>query len=99
MRSQIAVSLLAGISALAFSSSSWAYCSAPSAPYCATRYGAFDDQDDFDRCKRQMQSYQSEVESFLSCSQREIDDLRQKSKSELDEYNNAVDSFNRRARG
>ncbi len=99
MRSHIVLSLLAGMSIVAFTSTSWAYCSAPSAPYCATRYGAFGDQDDFDRCKRQMQSYQSEVESFLSCSQREIDDLRQKSKSELDEYNSAVDSFNRRARG
>jgi hypothetical protein len=69
-----------------------AYCSPPSAPSCATRYGAFDDQDDFDRCKRQMSSYQSEAQDYLSCMRRESD-------SAVEEYNSAVDSFNRRARG
>jgi hypothetical protein len=69
-----------------------AYCSAPSAPSCATRYGAFDSEDDFDRCKRQMSSYKSEVEDYLSCLRREAD-------STIEEYNSAVESFNRRARG
>ena len=69
-----------------------AYCSSPSAPSCAAQYGAFDDQDDFDRCKRQMSSYQSEAQNYLSCVRRETD-------SAIEEYNSAVDSFNRRARG
>jgi hypothetical protein len=69
-----------------------AYCSSPSAPSCAAQYGAFDDQDDFDRCKRQMSSYQSEAQDYLSCVRRETD-------SAIEEYNSAVDSFNRRARG
>jgi hypothetical protein len=69
-----------------------AYCSPPSAPSCATRYGAFDDQDDFDRCKRQMSSYQSDAQDYLSCMRRESDNA-------VEEYNSAVDSFNRRARG
>lgn len=69
-----------------------AYCSPPSAPSCATRYGAFDDEDDFDRCKRQMSSYQSEAQDYLSCVRRETD-------SAIEEYNSAVNSFNRRARG
>jgi len=68
------------------------YCSSPSAPSCATRYGAFDDQDDFERCKRQMSSYQSEAQEYLSCLKRESD-------STIEEYNRAVESFNRRARG
>ena len=75
------------------------YCSKPSAPSCATRYGAFDDQDDFDRCKRQMSSYRSEADDFLSCTRREADDLKRKSDSVIEEYNGAVESFNRRARG
>jgi hypothetical protein len=79
-------------------SSAEAYCSAPTAPYCATRYGAFDDQDDFDRCKRQMASYQSEAQDFLSCTKREVDDLKRKSDGLINEYNDAVESFNRRAR-
>jgi hypothetical protein len=84
---------------VAFATPAFAYCSEPSAPSCATRYGAFDDQDDFDRCKRQMRSYQSEAEDFLSCTRREADDLKRKSDSVIQDYNNAVESFNRRARG
>jgi hypothetical protein len=80
-------------------SSAQAYCSAPTAPYCATRYGAFDDQDDFDRCKREMASYQSEAQDFLSCTKRDADDLKRKSDNVIDEYNSAVESFKRRARG
>jgi hypothetical protein len=69
-----------------------AYCSKPDAPYCATRFGKFDDQNDFDRCKREMESYRSDVESFLDCQRRE-------SQQALNDYNYAVESFNRRARG
>jgi hypothetical protein len=76
----------------AFVAPAEAYCSKPDAPYCATRSGRFDDQDDFDRCRRQMQYYQSEVESFLSC-------LRNDSDEVLREHNDAVSSFNRRTRG
>ena len=76
-----------------------AYCSSPTAPYCATRYGSFDDQDDFDRCRRQMTSYQSEAQDYLSCMRREADDLKRKSDTVIEEYNSAVESFNRRARG
>ena len=75
------------------------YCSEPTPPTCATRYGAFDDQNDFDRCKRQMASYQGEAQDFLSCTKREADDLKRKSDGVIDEYNGAVESFNRRARG
>jgi len=68
-----------------------AYCSKPDAPFCATRYGSFDDHDDFDRCKREVEHYQSEVEDFLSC-------LKRESSEAISDYNDAVESFNRRAR-
>lgn len=68
------------------------YCSEPSPPYCATEYGKFSDNYDFDRCKRDMESYQSEVEYYLQC-------LKRESQNAVDEYNSTVDSFNRRARG
>jgi hypothetical protein len=80
-----------------------AYCSAPSAPFCATRFGSFDDQYDFDRCKSEMDSYKNDAESFLSCQKREADDylatLKRKSDGVIEEYNSAVETFNRRARG
>jgi hypothetical protein len=67
-------------------------CSEPSAPYCSTKYGAFDDEEEFLRCKNEMDSYQSEAQEYLSC-------MKRKSDSVIQEYNSAVESFNRRARG
>ncbi|WP_309086405.1 hypothetical protein [Chelativorans sp.] len=69
-----------------------AYCSEPSAPYCAEQYGEFDDGYEFERCKSEMESYRADVESYLDC-------LREASEQALSEYNDAVESFNRRARG
>ena len=68
-----------------------AFCSKPDAPSCASRYGAFDDEYDFNRCKRKIESYRSEVEYFLDCLKREGDEA-------TGEFKDAVDSFNRRAR-
>jgi hypothetical protein len=81
-----------GAALIAFVVPAGASCSQPLAPSCASRFGAFDDQDDFDQCKRKMASYQSEAEEFLSCVQKQGGSVRE-------EYNNAVASFNRRARG
>lgn len=79
----------------------YAYCSEPSAPYCSSQYGSFNDQWDFDRCKSEMESYQSDVEQFLSCNNRlaeeAIDDARRKNNDASSAYSDAVDSFNRRA--
>jgi hypothetical protein len=68
------------------------YCSKPDAPSCASRYGTFDDQDEFERCRSRMTAYRSDVESYLSCIKRESD-------SALQDYNDAVERFNQRARG
>ncbi|OSI74944.1 hypothetical protein BSZ22_01420 [Bradyrhizobium canariense] len=76
-----------------------AACYAPSAPDCAERYSAFDDQDEFDRCRREMTNYQIEAQEFLACIRRETEELKRKSDGVIDEYNNAVEGFNRRARG
>ncbi|MFV0798931.1 hypothetical protein OHI65_08545 [Brucella sp. MAB-22] len=75
--------------------SAFAYCSKPSAPSCASSFGSFDDEWEFDRCKREMESYQSEVEDFAQCVQRQAkDDIDEA----VSEYEDAVSSFNRRAR-
>jgi predicted ribosome quality control (RQC) complex YloA/Tae2 family protein len=77
----------------------WGFCSQPSAPFCATRYGPFDDTYDFDHCRREMQSYKSGVEDFLSCQRNEMENIRNDNERAVQEYNDAVESFNRRARG
>ncbi|SCB13091.1 hypothetical protein [Rhizobium hainanense] len=71
-----------------------AYCNEPSAPSCADRYGAFDDEWEFSRCKSEMETYKSDVETFLSCTKREAEAASDKA---ISEYNDAVESFNRRA--
>jgi hypothetical protein len=67
-----------------------ASCYQPSAPTCAGTFGAFDDESDFEQCKREMEGYKSEVENFLACQKKEDQEA-------TDDYNNAVESFNRRA--
>lgn len=88
MRSFFLVSVL-----LALASTAHAYddCSEPEKPWCVQRYGAFDDEDDFNRCRSQIMSYRSEVEDYLSC-------LKENSGEATSEYDDAVSSFNRRAK-
>jgi hypothetical protein len=93
-RSFLIARILFGSADLAYAS-----CYAPSAPYCAARYGVFDDRDAFDQCRREMTNYQTEVQDYLACIRRETEELKRKSDAVIDEYNNAVESFNRRARG
>ncbi|WIJ26587.1 hypothetical protein [Devosia sp. RR2S18] len=67
-------------------------CSEPSSPYCADSYGPFSDGYDFENCKREMEDYGEEVEQYLDC-------LSTNSQAAIDEYNDAVEAFNRRAGG
>ena len=66
--------------------------SKPRVPFCADRFGQFDNQSDFDRCRREMESYKSDVASYADCQ-------RQLAEDAVKEFNSAVASFNRRARG
>lgn len=66
------------------------YCTEPTAPSCASRYGSFDDEWEFDRCKREMKNYQSDVETFIDCNTRANEQA-------ISDYNDAVKKFNRRA--
>lgn len=68
------------------------FCSEPSSPYCVNSYGAFTDGYDFEDCKREVEQYGSEVEDYLEC-------LNDESEQAISAYNDAVEGFNRRARG
>lgn len=67
----------------------FALCFEPSAPYCASSYGPFDSEWEFDSCRRDMDTYLDELQEHVQCVQ---DDA-------MDQYQDAVDSFNRRAGG
>ncbi|AZO63335.1 MAG: hypothetical protein E5Y51_21510 [Mesorhizobium sp.] len=70
------------------------YCTKPSAPSCAERYGSFDDEYEFDRCKREMEDFKSEVERFIDCNNQQA---RSDNEESISDYKDAVESFNRRA--
>lgn len=78
--------------AVLWPSFSYALCSKPDAPSCASDFGRFDDDTDFQSCKSEMENYKSEIEDFLDCLKRENEEA-------IEEYNDAVRSFNDRARG
>ncbi len=54
--------VLVALLSLVPTSNALAYCSEPNTPSCASRYGEFDDEWEFDRCKREMESYKDDVE-------------------------------------
>ncbi|TIL70286.1 MAG: hypothetical protein E5Y65_23250 [Mesorhizobium sp.] len=91
MRSVVSMVLLALLlAAKPTSVLAFYYCTEPTAPSCASRYGSFDDEWEFDRCKREMNDYQSEVEAFVACN-------RSANEQAILEHNEAVKDFNGRA--
>lgn len=83
-------------------SPAFAFCSKPSAPYCASSYSDFSDQWEFDSCKREMENYQDDVQRYMNCrndeAQTAVEEAREDNNRALNEYNDAVSSFNSRAR-
>jgi hypothetical protein len=69
----------------------WAFCSRPIAPYCASGHHKFDDQHEFDQCKREIENYRSEIDDYVAC-------VKKQSLEAIDEYNEMIKSLNRRAR-
>ncbi|MEW9837303.1 hypothetical protein [Mesorhizobium marinum] len=70
----------------------FAYCDEPDAPYCASRFGGFDDEYEFDRCRREMQSFRDEVEEILECLQGEVNDAQQAANEAIREAQNVESS-------
>ncbi|MEF3133026.1 hypothetical protein OS035_16325 [Rhizobium sp. 268] len=99
----LAIAALVGAVTTLSGSDVFAYCSEPSAPSCASSYGGFDDEWDFDRCKREMDSYKDDVERFIGCNNDEAEaavrKARDDNESATSEYNGAVEDFNKRATG
>jgi len=45
-----------------------------------------------------METYRDEVESYVSCQNREIEELQRKSRNAVSDYEDAVRNFNSRVR-
>ncbi len=74
------------------SASAFLFCSEPTKPSCIDRYGTFDDELSFDRCKSEVESYLRNAQSYRSC----LIDQVNNTKSEA---NAVVDKFNFKAKG
>lgn len=98
---------------IAIPSAASAFCMAPSEPYCIRSFGTFDDEFSFDSCRREIDSYESDLSSFLDCqnratqdagrkirdAQEEIDTAQRESQSALEDFNSAVAYWNCKAEG
>ncbi|WEZ83525.1 hypothetical protein P6U16_01315 [Rhizobium sp. 32-5/1] len=65
---------VAALTALVFlttSQNAFSYCSEPSAPSCASGYGSFTDEYEFESCKNDMERFKSQVEEFVDCNNNE----------------------------
>jgi hypothetical protein len=85
-----AILFVAAALALSCTSAKANFCSEPDPPFCADLYMEFSDQTDFELCKYDMDDYKDEVEEYLDC-------LSQASEDAIEQYNDAVESFNLRA--
>ena len=63
----------------------------PEPPFCAESNFPFQDEFDFNSCKRKMIEYQSDVRDYLRC-------LVTESDKATEEYNEAVSQFNQRTK-
>lgn len=68
------------------------YCSEPDPPSCVDSFYTFDDQSSFDRCRRELQSYLTEVSDYRACLMTAADDS-------ADEATDLVERFNCKAEG
>ncbi|MDI7862542.1 hypothetical protein MRS76_11275 [Rhizobiaceae bacterium n13] len=62
----------------------------PEVPYCATSGFSFFDEFSFNSCRSEMEGYRSKVEDFIKCLGAENDRV-------VDEFNEAIGDFNRKA--
>jgi hypothetical protein len=62
----------------------------PEAPFCATTFGSFLDEFEFQRCRDEMTEYQSKLGRFARC-------LVSEQERSIQEFNEAVRTFNARA--
>lgn len=67
----------AALAAMLSCAPAYAFCIQPSAPSCATNFGSFPSEWEFDSCKRDMESYRSEIDTFIQCRQRDVDEVNQ----------------------
>lgn len=68
------------------------FCREPSEPSCVSGYYQFNDQYAFDSCKREIESYLSDVDEYRSCLIEEINDTAERA-------NEVIETFNCKAEG
>ena len=82
--------LIVGVGLLAATEAN-AFCTEPPpSPICVAQSQPFQDQNEYNRCRRELEAYKIELEIFLSC-------LRAQSNDAFLSYQEALDNFVRRS--
>jgi hypothetical protein len=81
--------LILGFGVLAATDAS-GFCGEPPSPVCVTYHEPFRNQDEYNRCRRELEVYKTELEAFLSC-------LRSTANEAVQTYMNALEDFKRRS--
>ena len=79
------------------SGSAHADCTKPDIPACAVQSGGFSTEADYDRCRKQMLAFKSEMEGHSSCAR--TAGRPQVGQTSAEELEATLAKFNRRARG
>ena len=75
----------------------YAACSKPDIPACAVQSGGFATEADYDRCRKQMLAFKSDMESHSLCAA--AAGRPQEGQASAEELEATLARFNRRARG
>jgi len=87
---------IAGLLLIVGTVAAGAHCSKPAAPPCTEKSDRLDDREEFDHCRREMETYKFNVAIYGECVRGEA---RKQVEDATREYNAVVESFNRRVRG
>lgn len=63
------------------------FCREPSEPTCTSGYVDFNDQYSFDSCKRDVESYLSDISDYRSCLVAAINDAAEQSSEVIEKFN------------
>jgi hypothetical protein len=84
--------LLLGVAVTSDAHAQAYFCSKPSAPYCIDAYGTFESERTYRNCRSEVEHYLSQMDDYVTCLGREVDDART-------EANGTIDRFNCKAQG
>ncbi len=88
--------VVAGVSVSGQATAYVSYCTEPIEPTCIVLLGLSRDQFSFDLCRNQIEAYVSNIDAYIACRVRALENERRDLNRKADEY---IERFNCHARG